>query len=34
MRQIHITALVLSAAFLMAACSSPVKKETPPVENH
>ena len=34
MRQIQITALVLSAAFLMAACSSPIKKETPPVENH
>ncbi|MDB5991465.1 MAG: OmpA/MotB [Herbaspirillum sp.] len=34
MRQIHITALVLSAAFLMAACSSPVKKDTgAPVEN-
>jgi peptidoglycan-associated lipoprotein len=34
MRQIHITALVLSAAFLMAACSSPVKKdEAAPVEN-
>src|ERR1700704_6639076 len=34
MRQIHITALVLSAAFLMAACSSPVKKDTgAPVKN-
>jgi peptidoglycan-associated lipoprotein len=34
MRQINITALVLSAAFLMAACSSPVKKEAAsPVEN-
>jgi peptidoglycan-associated lipoprotein len=35
MRQIHITALVLSAAFLMAACSSPIKKDTAaPVESH
>ena len=34
MRQFHITALVLSAAFLMAACSSPIKKdEAAPVEN-
>jgi peptidoglycan-associated lipoprotein len=34
MRQFHITALVLSTALLMAACSSPVKLNDTPVENH
>ena len=33
MRPFHITALILSTAFLMAACSSPVKKDAAPVEN-
>lgn len=34
MRQLHITALVLSTAFLLAACSSPTKlNEGAPVEN-
>jgi peptidoglycan-associated lipoprotein len=35
MRQFHITAIILSTVFLMAACSSPIKKEdtAPPVEN-
>jgi peptidoglycan-associated lipoprotein len=34
MRQFHITAIILSTVFLMAACSSPVKKEdAAPVEN-
>jgi peptidoglycan-associated lipoprotein len=34
MRQFHLTALILSTAFLMAACSSPVKLNDTPVENH
>ncbi|HEY4316596.1 MAG TPA: peptidoglycan-associated lipoprotein Pal [Herbaspirillum sp.] len=34
MRQFHITAIILSSVFLMAACSSPIKKEdAAPVEN-
>lgn len=34
MRQLHLTAIILSSAFLMAACSSPVKLSDTPVENH
>jgi peptidoglycan-associated lipoprotein len=34
MRQFHITAIILSTVFLMAACSSPIKKDdAAPVEN-
>ena len=34
MRQFHITAIILSSVFLMAACSSPIKKDdAAPVEN-
>lgn len=35
MRQLHITAIILSTAFLMAACSSPIKPtdSAAPVEN-